>query len=397
MKLTEAVDILDKAGYLVESPEFSKLDRIRFGSHFDKTKISKGKRNAMAKFSDPETYNDREGIKWTYVKKRDDLTLKCAIVDGMIDTGSSDVKYDDITSEEQIDKIISDNDFAPGVVKSILEHLHKYMKGTTTVYRGFKRTWRLADLKDPRKKNALMQELSNTNKEFNSFTTDIDIAEGFAGSEGIVIAAEVEPNDIMFAFTAYLMGRHGGIEELELNISNMKSLRNARFLSNTDILRIKGYTRQVYRFDNGTVLMARQGHEQEEFVPGIIVDRNRPASDYLPVKFLANDKNTPDGVLMLYNWDLLWKMYCDGHKVKVSNGIGGIPHFMSDHFFHTLSDIYAFDRDENKAMALQDIDYITEKPERGQYRYQLRIWKKDGKQHYVWVDGELNPDPDEPV
>jgi hypothetical protein len=46
-----------------------------------------------------------------------------------------------------------------------------------------------------------------------------------------MIAAEVEPNDINFAFTAYLMGRHGGMEEYELNINNLKQLKNIRIVS----------------------------------------------------------------------------------------------------------------------------------------------------------------------
>ena len=46
-----------------------------------------------------------------------------------------------------------------------------------------------------------------------------------------MIAAEVEPNDINFAFTAYLMGRHGGMEEYELNINNLRQLKNIRIVS----------------------------------------------------------------------------------------------------------------------------------------------------------------------
>ena len=47
----------------------------------------------------------------------------------------------------------------------------------------------------------------------------------------VLFSAEVDNNDVNWAFTAYLDGRHGSVYESELNINNLKRLKNVKLVS----------------------------------------------------------------------------------------------------------------------------------------------------------------------
>lgn len=250
MNLQEAIDLLKNNNYLVESEHFSKFDSNRLSKHYDLTKKSAEKRNVN--YTDKNLYGDEDGRKWIYVKKRDDITLKAAILDGLMDAEIYKSKlpdkykinwkpfftnsYDSIESEKQINKYLEP---FKDLVNQILNFLHKYMHGQTTVYRGLyidRNQYR--ELSQNMKfRHQLIDLFDNTSKDYNSFTVDYNIAKHYAGENrsSIVIAGEAEPNDILFAFTAYLMAKHHSIEEYELNINNVKKLKNLRLANNEDI------------------------------------------------------------------------------------------------------------------------------------------------------------------
>jgi hypothetical protein len=82
----------------------------------------------------------------------------------------------------------------------------------------------------------ILQYVDNTTKEFNSFSVDKSISNNFAdiydeSIASLVYSADVDNNDINWAFTAYLFGRHGGIGEQELNVNNLKKLKNVKIES----------------------------------------------------------------------------------------------------------------------------------------------------------------------
>lgn len=97
--------------------------------------------------------------------------------------------------------------------------------------------------------NRIIQFVNNTTRKFNSFSTSEEYAKKFAMITGqhyddfvICLAGEADVNDINFAFTAYLKGRHSDFEytnefdgssEHELNINNIKLLRNTRLIYST--------------------------------------------------------------------------------------------------------------------------------------------------------------------
>lgn len=259
MNLEEAIAYLREKDIILESPEFTPRDKYRFGRHVAMTSRSNEEAGRdKVRFSDPGTYNDSEGLKWLDVKKRDTETLLSAIVDGMIDAKhtveeeylddeelgmSKDLskEYNEYNTTSDLLEILRKNSFE-GIAEEIINFLKMHVQGVTTVYRGYSFTEdeykAVIDGIDARIQTNLLKVLNNQTKRFNSFSTSLETAAEFAGVDDsskqythkVLIAAEVEPNDINFAFSAYLMARHNGISECELNINNMKGLKNLRLI-----------------------------------------------------------------------------------------------------------------------------------------------------------------------
>ena len=241
MNLQEAIHLLKNNNYIVESEEFNEFDAKKLGKQ---VKLNSARPTHSMRYEDDKRYNDFQGRKWLNVKSRDEATLISAILDGLTDTMriEGDIEYQDIKTEEDLYDAYEENlDY----IIDILYFLRQHMHGQTTVYRGFNFNsddyHSIISQNKIKFKHELLRFLDNTNKEFNSFSTSPIISKGFAQKwhandyvtgVPVMIAAEVEPNDINFAFTAYLMGRHGGMQEYELNINNLKQLKNIRIVSN---------------------------------------------------------------------------------------------------------------------------------------------------------------------
>lgn len=222
---------------LSESEKFNDIDINRLARQ---VRQNDGRANRGIVYQDDKRYNDYQGEKWLDVRSKDKKTLIAAILDGM-----SDVQYHykgklykDIKNE---DDLMASYEANKAVVDPILNFLGKYMHGHTTVYRGF--SFDRDDYLEMKSKHGikfehqLLKILNNRGKKFNSFSVSPFVSKSFAeggDNKAIVIAADVEPNDIAFAFTAYLLGRHGSPEELELNINNLKDLKNLRIIKDID-------------------------------------------------------------------------------------------------------------------------------------------------------------------
>ena len=78
---------------IFESPDFTPYDKQRLNYH--QTNVAQH-RPKQVDFVDPEIYDDREGIKWLDIRKRDDRTLISAALDGYIDGAKASLKkYND--------------------------------------------------------------------------------------------------------------------------------------------------------------------------------------------------------------------------------------------------------------------------------------------------------------
>lgn len=223
---------------LSESEKFNDLDINRLARQ---VRQNDGRANRGIVYQDDKRYNDYQGEKWLDVRSKDKKTLIAAILDGM-----SDVQYHykgklykDIKNE---DDLMASYEANKVVVDPILNFLGKYMHGHTTVYRGF--SFDRDDYLEMKSKHGikfehqLLKILNNRGKKFNSFSVSPFVSKSFAeegnGDIPLIIAADVEPNDIAFAFTAYLLGRHGSVGEYELNINNLKDLHNLRIITDID-------------------------------------------------------------------------------------------------------------------------------------------------------------------
>ena len=223
---------------LSESEKFNDLDINRLARQ---VRQNDGRANRGIVYRDDRRYNDYQGEKWLDVRSKDRKTLVAAVLDGM-----SDVQYHykgklykDIKDEDDLTASYEAN---KAVVDPILNFLGKYMHGHTTVYRGF--NFDRNDYLEMKSKygikfeHQLLKILNNRGKKFNSFSVSPFVSRDFAedgyGDVALIIAADVEPNDIAFAFTAYLLGRHGSVGEYELNINNLKDLHNLRIITDID-------------------------------------------------------------------------------------------------------------------------------------------------------------------
>lgn len=256
MRISDAIIYLKENGFILESTRFTGVEGKRYGRHIGlnhKSNVRSGRYNV--RYEDDKRYTDYEGKRWLLIKNRDEETIYRAILDGMIDrlrNNPSDYSIDFETVDsyyrqaQNIDDIkrIIGSYFDIKSANRIYMFLKRYMGGETTVYRGFNFTFdqydKLVGDNVINFNKDLLPLLNNRTKRFNSFSVSYKISRDFcyiSNDEGyyFVIAAEVEPNDINWAFTAYLMGKHCGIYEYELNINNVKDLKNIRIVDDPEV------------------------------------------------------------------------------------------------------------------------------------------------------------------
>ena len=255
MNLNEALDLLKNNNYLVELTALPKIYDDKYGSYAKMTKPGRDIRNLKNTYIDDEHYNDHEGKLWLDVKQKDHTTLTLAALSGLLDSGrinkyNDGLKYcpagktmkdifnlDAIRSKTVLFALLYFFPSLKEVLNKICGFLEdKMSKKHLRVYRGLiLNSRKLAQLykKDKfifQSPIKLVQYLDNTTKEFNSFSVDEKVARDFAAdySNYIIFSGEIDNNDVNWAFSAYLMGRHGSIAEAELNLNNLKRLKNIR-------------------------------------------------------------------------------------------------------------------------------------------------------------------------
>lgn len=250
MNLEEALTLLKENNYLTELTALPKTYIDKYGKYSELTKNGRKKRNNNITYKDDERYRDHEGTLWLDVKQKDKFTISLATISGLLDSGRIK-RFNDslelhITDIFKLDNIIDNNDLSNKLSKfprlnefidQVYGFLHHYMfQKHTRVYRGIELI--PAMIARAYKKDKLIMQsplrlvkyLDNTTKEFNSFSVDIDVAYNFIGGVNnyILFSGEIDNNDVNWAFTAYLMGRHSTIGEAELNINNIKQLKNIK-------------------------------------------------------------------------------------------------------------------------------------------------------------------------
>ena len=232
---------------LLEMEQLPSFLTQKFGKYIDMNAKARERRAGNILYQDDKRYNDHEGALWLNVKNKDYHTIAAAVLTGMYDTHKANVDRVDIdkitSSTAALDQYLEEEDYVRNKVDKVWNFLKRYMsKGTVKVYRGIELTSSLRSIvqKDPYilyNPARLLQYVDNTTKEFNSFSIDPEISRGFIqhnrrnGQGYVLFSAEVDNNDVNWAFTAYLDGRHGGIGESELNINNLKRLKNVKLIS----------------------------------------------------------------------------------------------------------------------------------------------------------------------
>lgn len=232
---------------LLEMDQLPSFLTNKFGQYFDMNAKARERRAGNILYQDDQRYNDHEGALWLNVKKKDYHTIAAAVITGMSDTHRirlDRIKVDKIVSSaDELDNFIDNDPYVSKLVSKVWNFLKQYMsKGTVKVYRGLELTSALRDVvqNDPYivyNPTRLLQYVDNTTKEFNSFSIDPEISINFAqhsrhnGQGYVLFSAEVDNNDVNWAFTAYLDGRHGGVGESELNVNNLKRLKNVKLVS----------------------------------------------------------------------------------------------------------------------------------------------------------------------
>lgn len=239
--------------FLKESPDYSLYDADRFYTHIQNTEANK--KDVKYSYVEDDTYTDRDGAKWMHNKKRDNATLISAALDGIIDKGMETNPekfkkfrdyYNDIMT---VDELYNMAGKFPKQIRDILEFLNKFKKGYIKVFRGISLkkdvydAWRATS----ERPEDLLKYLDNMSKEYNSYSTSVDVAYTFASAWGnekkkdthipVIVYGYAEPNDIYWAFSAYLIGKHGTTVENELNIKPLKRLKDMKieFLTTPEI------------------------------------------------------------------------------------------------------------------------------------------------------------------
>lgn len=226
---------------LFESSEFNDYDSTLFSDYYELNKATYDNKAGALKYTAASEYHDDTGEKWRYVKKHDFNTIALAVIDGMCDSNRLNPNlYKNIKTKADLDKITMDVPVARRLINNVYTYLSRYTKGRTKVYRGFNilakdfDSWPMSE----KLSNALIKRFSNTGKQFNSYSLDREVAWRFAignalgerrpkeDSYAILIEGEADSTDISFAYTAYLVGKHGHLNESELNINCFKELAN---------------------------------------------------------------------------------------------------------------------------------------------------------------------------
>lgn len=230
--------------FLKEFTEFPKVFADKYGKFaVQAAKNREARTKAQTTYEDDKRYNDHEGRLWLNVKQKDKITIYTAVLTGMIDTHKFGMQLKDVNSLRDLatlKDVFAHFPKARLLAEEVWDFLSQYMsKGTVHVYRGLdlsnKIFYLLAmDRRILYSPDRILQYVDNTTKEFNSFSVDKSISNNFAKNfnkesiASLLYSADVDNNDINWAFTAYLFGRHGSIGEAELNINNLKKLKNVK-------------------------------------------------------------------------------------------------------------------------------------------------------------------------
>lgn len=213
----------------------------KFVQYFDMNAKARERRTNNILYQDDKRYNDHEGRLWLNVKQKDKTTIYTAVLTGMIDTnkdGMQQIKIDSLRDLATLKDVFARFPKARALAEDVWNFLSQYMsKGTVRVYRGLELSSKIyyflaMDRRILYSPERILQYIDNTTKEFNSFSVDKSISNIFADNHestaSLVYSADVDNNDINWAFTAYLFGRHGSTGELELNVNNLKKLKNIK-------------------------------------------------------------------------------------------------------------------------------------------------------------------------
>lgn len=232
--------------FLKEFTEFPKVFADKYGKFAIQTAKNREVRTkAQTTYEDDKRYNDHEGRLWLNVKQKDKTTIYTAVLTGMIDSnrqGMQQIKVNSLRDLDTLKDVFAHFPKARALAEDVWDFLSQYMgKGTVHVYRGLDLSNKIYYLLAMDKRilyspERILQYVDNTTKEFNSFSVDKSISNNFAdnydeSTASLVYSADVDNNDINWAFTAYLFGRHGGIGEKELNVNNLKKLKNVKIES----------------------------------------------------------------------------------------------------------------------------------------------------------------------
>lgn len=230
--------------FLTEFTKFPKVFADKYGQFaVQAAKNREARTKAQTTYEDDKRYNDHEGRLWLNVKQKDKTTIYTAVLTGMIDSnryGMEQIQIDSLNDLATLKDVLARVPRARALAEEVWDFLSQYMgKGTVHVYRGLdlsnKIYYLLAmDRRILYSPERILKYVDNTTKEFNSFSVDKSISNNFAKNfdkesiASLLYSADVDNNDINWAFTAYLFGRHGSIGELELNVNNLKKLKNVK-------------------------------------------------------------------------------------------------------------------------------------------------------------------------